>query len=79
MTEEIIIDEPTIVRRKSGQDIGNPNPPSLIEVPHEGHKSDSDSWRRTKDRDYLKKRARQLINNGADDKDLFRIIAPRRG
>lgn len=64
--------------RISGQDIGNPNPPSIIAESHEGHKSDSESWRRTRNRNYLKKRARQLINKGSADKNLLAIIAPRR-
>lgn len=62
--------------RLSGQDIGNPNPPSLIAAPHEGHKADADAWTRTKNKNYKKKRARQLINNGSTDKALYAIIAP---
>lgn len=71
-------EETEIIARTSGQDLGNPNPPSLIAEPHEGHKSDAESWRRTKDKRYLKKRARQLINKGSDDKDLKAIIQTRR-
>lgn len=66
------------VARLSGQDIGNPNPPSLIEVPHEGHKADVDSWKRTKNKRYLKKRAQQLITLGSDDKSLKAMIRSRR-
>ena len=58
--------------------IGNPNPPSLIEVPHEGHKADSESWKRTKNKKYLKKRAQQLLNTGSDDKSLLNIVRARR-
>lgn len=67
-----------MVERISGQDLGNPNPPSLIAEQHEGHKADAESWRRTKDRRYLKKRARQLINKGSSDRDLLAIVATRR-
>lgn len=67
-----------VVRKTSGQELGNPSPPSLKEVPHEGHKSDSDSWKRTKNRNYLKKRARQLITKGSTDKSLLAIVASRR-
>lgn len=70
--------EEIIPLRISGQDIFNPNPPSIMEVAHEGHKSDPDSWRRTKDKRYLKKRARQLITAGSDDKGLWSIIRSRR-
>ena len=66
------------MERIAGQDIGNLNPPSLIEEPHEGHKADSESWRRTKNRNYLKKRARQLINKGSTDKGLLAIVTSRR-
>ncbi len=70
--------EEVIIPRVSGQDIGNPNPPSWIEVPHEGHKSDTDSWTRTKNKNYLKKRAQQLINIGKGDKALEAIGRSRR-
>lgn len=78
MTETIEVPEKEIIVRQSGQDIGNPNPPAFIAIPHEGHKADSDAWTRTKDKRYLKKRARQLINNGSTDKSLYAIIASRR-
>ena len=65
-------------KRISGQDIGNPNPPSWMEVPHEGHKADNESWRRTSNKNYLKKRARQLITKGSTDKMLLEIVRPRR-
>ncbi len=65
-------------KRISGQDLGNPNPPSITEVPHEGHKADSDSWRRTRNKDYLKKRSRQLITKGSTDKALLDIVRPKR-
>lgn len=79
MSDEIEVSEEEVKKvRISGQDIGNPNPPSKIEVPHEGHKADADAWTRTKDKNYLKKMARQKINNGIEDKALYAIIAPRR-
>ena len=65
--------------RLSGQDIGNPNPPSIINAPHEGHKADADSWLRTKNKRYLKKRAWQLLNNGSTDKTLMALVSSRRG
>lgn len=65
-------------KRVAGQDIGNLNPPATIAIPHEGHKADADAWTRTKDKNYLKKMARQRINNGSEDKALYAIIAPRR-
>lgn len=64
--------------RLSGQDIGNPNPPSLNLPPHEGHKADPDSWVRTKNKNYLKKRAWQIIKKGSQDKTLLSIVATRR-
>lgn len=79
MTEELEQQEELIpVARFSGQDIQNPNPPSLIEVPHEGHKADAESWKRTKNKNYLKKRATQLLNIGSDDKSLKSILLSRR-
>lgn len=75
MTEQ----EPEIIKKyMSGQELGNPNPPSLIGEPHQGHKADADSWTRTKNKRYLKKRARQLILQGSTDRGLFAIIATRR-
>jgi len=70
-TEEIII-------RTSGQDIGNPNPPSFELPKHEGHKSDAESWTRTKDRRYLKKRAKQAVDKGSTDKGLMNLLASHR-
>lgn len=70
--------EKDIPIRFSGQDLGNPNPPSLMEIPHEGHKSDTESWTRTKNKKYLKKRVRQLITGGSTDRGLFEIIRSRR-
>ncbi len=67
-----------IIPRVSGQDLGNPNPPSLAEVPHEGHKADTEAWTRTKNKRYLKKRAQQLINKGSTDKALIHIVSSRR-
>ena len=64
-------------KRYAGQDIGNPNPPSLMEVPHEGHKADADAWTRTKNKNYLKKRAWQLIKKGQGNKSLEAIVANR--
>lgn len=64
--------------RLPGQELGNPNPPSLMEVPHEGHKADSEAWTRTKNKRYLKKRAQQLINKGSDDKALKALVSSRR-
>jgi hypothetical protein len=71
-------EEKEVIKRVSGQDIGNPNPPSWMEIPHEGHKADAESWTRTKNKRYLKKRAQQLINIGKGDKALEAIVATRR-
>ena len=46
---EVIETEEVIAPRLSGQDIGNPNPPSFELPKHEGHKADADAWTRTKD------------------------------
>ena len=71
-------EESPIVHRISGQDIGNPMPPTIITAPHEGHKADADSWLRTRDRRYLKKQARQRITAGSTDKSLYQILVSRR-
>jgi hypothetical protein len=71
-TEAIIIP-----RRVSGQDIGNPIPPSIILIPHEGHKADADSWTRTKNVDYKKKMAKQRIIKGATDKWMENLLVAR--
>lgn len=73
MIEEVVI----IPQRISGQDIGNPNAPSVISIPHEGHRADAEAWTRTKNHRYLKKMARQRINKGSEDKGLYAIIQPR--
>jgi hypothetical protein len=71
--------EEIIPRRYSGQDIGNPNPPSLIEVPHEGHKADSESWMRTSNKQYFKKRAKQMVDKGSTDRKFLDVLTSRRG
>lgn len=70
--------EEIIIPRVAGQDIGNMNPPSWMEVPHEGHKADAESWTRTKNKNYLKKRAQQLTNIGKGDKSTEAILRTRR-
>lgn len=70
--------EEEIIPRKSGQDIGNPNPPSLIESPHEGHKADADAWLRTKNLAYKKKIAKQHLLKDSTDKSLLAIVRSRR-
>jgi hypothetical protein len=73
MTEEEVV----IHRRSPGQDIGNPMPPSLIAIPHEGHKADTDSWKRTKDVRYKKKMAKQRIIAGEQDKWMESLLVAR--
>lgn len=75
---EVITETEVVIPRTSGQDIGNPNPPSFVLPAHEGHKSDADSWTRTKDKRYLKKMAKQLVDKGSDDKGLMRLLVARR-
>ena len=67
----------SLEKRESGQDIGNPTPPSFIMPPREGHKADADAWTRTKDKRYLKKMAKQLILKGNTDKGLYAILTSR--
>ncbi len=77
--DEVVVEETEkVIARTSGQDIGNPNPPSFIMPAHEGHKADADSWLRTKNRKYLKKRARQMVNNGSTDKSILSLLISRR-
>ena len=75
---EVITEQEEVISRTSGQDIGNPNPPSFNLPAHEGHKADSDAWTRTKDRRYLKKRAKQAVDKGSQDKGLQNLLVSRR-
>jgi len=78
-TEQVeVITEVEVIPRTSGQDIGNPNPPSFIAPAHEGHKADSDAWTRTKDKRYLRKRAKQSVDKGSTDKYLMNLLVSRR-
>jgi hypothetical protein len=63
--------------RISGQDIGNPAPPAIIEVPHEGHKADADAWTRTKNIRYKKKQAKQRIIAGKGDKWMEALLVAK--
>jgi hypothetical protein len=63
--------------RTPGQDIGNLMPPSIITVPHEGHKADTDAWTRTKDHRYRNKQAKQRIDAGKGDKWMESLLVAR--